>query len=90
MKHKRVSILFALLFLIGATFASLHELEHIGSDTHSECLVCVIKQNVDSADVLDIAIGIEILEHSESFCEKNSFYSHLKPLLHFNKDPPLL
>ena len=49
----KIKIILSILFLIFTTFSTIHELEHIGHDNDSSCLICHVNNNLVSADDSD-------------------------------------
>lgn len=84
----KLNLLLSLLFFIAASFASIHEVEHIKHNDASSCFICTVSQNLVSADAVEFAADIEIF-HFEKILQNNpTSYSYLKTATYQNRAPP--
>lgn len=88
MKIAKLNILLSLLFAIVASFATIHQVEHIKHHDSSQCLVCVIKHNLSSADAIKSVEIVKKCNFRDDFTQNKKFIALLKPQTTSNKDPP--
>jgi hypothetical protein len=85
----KLRVLISLLFIIGTTFASIHELEHIGHDhDSSKCQVCTLSNNFLSADINTLQLSCELSFVKETEAEPKLFSFHFKQRDNHSNAPP--
>jgi hypothetical protein len=87
----KLRVLISLLFIISTTFASIHELEHIGHEHDSgKCLVCTVSQNFLSADINKLDISLELDFAKEVISEPKVFSFTFKKTDNHSNAPPFI
>lgn len=90
MRFIKLNVILSVLFAIFATFAAVHEVEHIKYNDGSTCMICVVKSNMASDDIIEPFVEIEPFGFDKILQKKESFYLYAKLQQHYNKDPPFL
>lgn len=57
----KFKIVIALLFFVTATFAAMHEVEHITHDDADVCLVCTVNDTFEAADLVEHNYNFEFV-----------------------------
>ncbi|MFA6759649.1 MAG: hypothetical protein WCR69_01210 [Sulfuricurvum sp.] len=86
---KKLNLLFSFIFALSASFASIHEVEHIKHHDTSSCMVCVIKHNIGgSVEIKQVQNSLEFNAYSDFLTPKKLYTNH-KPQTTSSRDPPL-
>ncbi len=87
----KLRVLISLLFIISTTFASIHELEHIGhGHDDGKCLVCTVSQNFLSADINKQDTLLELDFVKEIKTEVEVFNYNFKKTDNHSNAPPFI
>lgn len=88
MKFIKFNVVLSVLFAIFATFAAVHEVEHIKYNDGSSCMICVVKNNMASDDVIEPFFEVQPFHFDKIAQTKEVFYLNAKPNQNQNRDPP--
>lgn len=88
MKFIKFNIVLSALFVIFATFAAVHEVEHIKYNDGSTCMICVVKNNMACDDVIEPFFEAQPFHFDKIAQTKEVFCLNTKPNQNQNRDPP--
>ncbi|PLY14939.1 hypothetical protein CVO_09225 [Sulfurimonas sp. CVO] len=84
----KLHLILSLLFFIAASFASIHEVEHIKHHDDSSCFICTVSQNLVSADAVEFAAEIEVFHFEKIIQNTLLSYLYIKTATYQNRAPP--
>jgi len=85
----KIKIILSILFLIFTTFSTIHELEHIGHDSDSSCLICHVHDNLVSADDINKIKDTQAFYFEKISYNKQISNIHTKKQTNQDRAPPL-
>jgi len=86
----KYNLLLSVLFTIVSIFTAIHEVNHIHNQDTADCVMCLIDDNLVSADLIDKIDNTEILHFEKIVFSSFILNTHNKKSTNQNRAPPKL